>query len=147
MARRGPPGATARARAPRTARRGGRSLPCGDFAELGLFVEEVLLIEQQRRRRTVHHGTAGVVAADAERERHALVEVLERLPDEPVAHHRVEPDARLLVGHARRLALALRAAVRAAFARHQVEAAHRLVAGRLHGAAAEAGQPDLEAAA
>src|SRR5439155_3795980 len=58
-----------------------------------------------------------------------------------------EPDARLAIGVLARLALALRPAVRAALARDELEAAHRLVAGGLHRAAPEAGEAHLEAAA
>src|SRR3954451_24994037 len=54
------------------------------------LVQEELGVEQQRRRRAVDERAARVEAADAERQRHAALGAVERLPDEPVAQVGVE---------------------------------------------------------
>src|SRR4051794_17334179 len=111
------------------------------------LVEEELRVEQERGRRAVDERAAGVEAADAERQRHAAVCAVERLPDEPVAAERVEPDPWLVFLGAIGVPLGLRATARAALTGDQLERRERLVAGGLDGAAAEAGQRQLEAAA
>src|SRR3954454_5689390 len=102
------------------------------------LVEEELRVEEQRGRRPVDEWAAGVEAADAQREGHAVVRAVERLPDEPVPHERVEPDARLVLLAAVGGALLARPAGGAAFAGDQLEGGERLVTGSLDRAAAEA---------
>src|SRR4051794_22795842 len=111
------------------------------------LVEKELRVEQERGRRAVDERAAGIETADAERQGHAALCAVERLPDEPVAAERVEPDPRLVFLGAIGVPLGLRAAARTPLAGDELERGERLVAGGLDSAAAEAGQRQLEAAA